>query len=291
MCGWAVLDVSGGVSHTSAPRRTIRLRPRRSMSLGALPYYGGKARLAGWIASYLPQRRDYIEPFAGMANVLLARPESRWELLNDAAEPVVNWWRIVRDDPEGLRRLLAVTPSSRVVTREAYETMRDGGATPLRRAWAFHIVAVSVMAQNIRAGTWRPVGTANGSWVGRRDSADLGALAARLANVELECTDGVELLRRVAGRATATIYVDPPYRHSETRSYLADVDHDALVGVLLDQRGAVAVSGYVGDWPELVDAGWRVATRSATVTAAPSGDTRRVEGLWMNYQPDNVLDL
>ena len=261
------------------------------MSLGALPYYGGKARLAGWIAGYLPQRRDYIEPFAGMASVLLARPESRWELLNDAAEVVVNWWRIVRDDPDGLRQLLLMTPSSRVITREAHQTMRDGGATPLRRAWAFHIVAVSVMAQNIRAGTWRAVGTANGCWVGRRDSADLGALTQRLANVELESIDGVELLRRVAGRATAVIYVDPPYRHSVTRSYLADVDHDALVGVLLDQQGAVAVSGYAGDWPELVDAGWRVATRAATVTAAYSVDSRREEGLWMNFRPDNVLDL
>ncbi|MYA40611.1 MAG: DNA adenine methylase [Gemmatimonadetes bacterium] len=259
--------------------------------LTALPYYGGKQRLASWIADHLPLRRDYVEPFGGMASVLLSRPPSHYELLNDPAELVVNWWRVVRDDPGSLRRLLKVTPSSRVITREAYEAARDSNETPLRRAWAFHVVAVSTMSQNVRAGTWRPVGTANGSWVGRRDSADLEALAERMANVELECIDGVELLRRIAGRTTATVYVDPPYRNANTRNYLAKVDHDALVEVLLSQRGACAVSGYADDWPELEAAGWRVTSRAATVTSGPVTGARRAETLWMNYTPDNTLDL
>ena len=41
-----------------------------------LPWYGGKRDYgkAEWIASFLPQMQDscYIEPFAGMARVLLA---------------------------------------------------------------------------------------------------------------------------------------------------------------------------------------------------------------------------
>ena len=61
------------------------------------------------------------------------------------------------------------------------------------------------------------------------------------------------------------------------------------MAVLLDQRGAVAVSGHAGDWPELVDAGWRTTTRAATVTAAHIRPC--VESLWMNYTPANVLDF
>ena len=259
--------------------------------LTALPYYGGKQRLSSWIADHLPLRRDYIEPFAGMASVLLSRPPSHYELLNDAAELVVNWWRVVRDDPGSLRRLLKATPSSRVIMREAYEVARDSDETPLRRAWAFHVVAVSTMSQNVRAGTWRPVGTATGSWTGRRDSADLVSLAERMANVELECIDGVELLRRVARRSTATIYVDPPYRNAATRNYLAKVDHDALVEALLAQSGACAVSGYAGDWPELEAAAWRVTSRAATVTSGPVTGAKRVETLWLNFTPENTLDL
>ena len=259
--------------------------------LTALPYYGGKQRLAPWIASHLPMRRDYIEPFAGMASVLLSRPPCIYELLNDSAELVVNWWRIVRDDPDSLRRLLKVTPSSRVITREAYEIGRSSDETPLRRAWAFHVMAISTMSQNVRAGTWRSIGTANGSWTGRRDSANLAALAERLANVELECIDGVELLRRIASRPTATVYVVPPYRNANTRNYLAKVDHDALVEALLAQNGACVVSGYSGDWPELCEAGWRVTSRAATVTSGRVTGARRVETLWLNFTPDNTLDL
>lgn len=49
-----------------------------------LPYYGGKRGYgkAEWIASFLPQNPDtcYIEPFAGMAAVLLHTPPIVWKL-------------------------------------------------------------------------------------------------------------------------------------------------------------------------------------------------------------------
>ena len=53
----------------------------------SLPYFGGKRGygLAEWIASHLPLSDDiaYIEPFAGMAGVLLSRPAVKIEILND----------------------------------------------------------------------------------------------------------------------------------------------------------------------------------------------------------------
>jgi len=44
----------------------------------------------------------YVEPFAGSAAVLLARPEFRGrrvETLNDADGWLVNAWRAIRNDP------------------------------------------------------------------------------------------------------------------------------------------------------------------------------------------------
>ena len=75
-----------------------------------LPWYGGKRGYgkAEWIASFLPHTPDscYVEPFAGMAAVLLARPPVDIEILNDANGRIVNWWRIVRDEPEEFGRLI-----------------------------------------------------------------------------------------------------------------------------------------------------------------------------------------
>ncbi len=59
-------------------------------------YYGAKTRLAPWIASLLPPDRTYIEPFAGSAAVLFAKPPSPTEILNDLDGAVVNFFRVLR---------------------------------------------------------------------------------------------------------------------------------------------------------------------------------------------------
>ena len=68
-----------------------------------LTYYGGKRGYgkAEWIASFLPWHSDscYVEPFAGMAGVLFARQPVKVEVLNDLNQRVVNWLRVVRDEP------------------------------------------------------------------------------------------------------------------------------------------------------------------------------------------------
>ena len=67
------------------------------MSLKApFPYFGGKGRAAPIIWRALGDPSGYVEPFAGSAAVLLARPEfkgRRVETLNDLDGWLVNVWR------------------------------------------------------------------------------------------------------------------------------------------------------------------------------------------------------
>jgi DNA adenine methylase len=65
------------------------------------PYYGGKS----WVAQEVWQRfgdvPNYVEPFAGSAAMLLARPHRpRTETINDADGYVANFWRAVQHDSE-----------------------------------------------------------------------------------------------------------------------------------------------------------------------------------------------
>ena len=73
-------------------------------------YHGGKQRSAQWIAAQLPQMRGYMEPFAGMCSVLLARPPVKSELVNDPNDNIWAFWTTVRDQPGWLQHRLAATP-------------------------------------------------------------------------------------------------------------------------------------------------------------------------------------
>ncbi len=71
------------------------------------PYFGGKRRAAPLVWQALGDPSGYVEPFAGSAAVLLARPGftgRRVETLNDADGWLVNAWRAIQHDPAGVAR-------------------------------------------------------------------------------------------------------------------------------------------------------------------------------------------
>jgi len=71
------------------------------------PYFGGKRRAAPIIWRALGDPSGYVEPFAGSAAVLLARPVltgRRVETLNDADGWLVNTWRALQSDPRAVAR-------------------------------------------------------------------------------------------------------------------------------------------------------------------------------------------
>ncbi len=246
-------------------------------SYRTLPYYGGKRGYgkAQWIASFLPHTPDscYIEPFAGMAGVLLARAPVKTEILNDLNGRVINWWRAVRDKPEEFGRLLEFTPFSRAEYEWGLSAMDDESLPPLRRALAFHVV----VDQGINHGDSRP------GW-GRTFSPNVGsfflhgistiaALWQRLRYVQLECRDACDLLDRVKDYDYTVLYVDPPYPTATTTAYsVRGVDWERLADLLMAQRGAVGVSGYGDEWDRL---GWRRVTRPALRRQINGGGARQ----------------
>ena len=73
------------------------------MTLAApFPYFGGKRRAAPAVWRALGDPSGYVEPFAGSAAVLLARPAfkgRRVETINDADGWLVNAWRAIQHSP------------------------------------------------------------------------------------------------------------------------------------------------------------------------------------------------
>ena len=80
------------------------MSPRISQHKAPFPWFGGKAAIADEVWHRFGDVGRYVEPFAGSLAVLLNRPRpfSGREIVNDADGLLVNAWRAMAHDPEGV---------------------------------------------------------------------------------------------------------------------------------------------------------------------------------------------
>ena len=256
----------------------------------SLPYHGGKRGYGKgeWIASNLPWERQstYVEPFAGMLGVLLARRPVKIELVNDLNERVVNWWRAVRDQPQEFAHLVENTPYSRAEFLWAEENLDNPDIPPIRRALAFHVKIQQGFMHGDGGTGWS---VTMSSAVGNRGlfrGESIIALADRIRAVQLECRDATDILKRIAGFQDAVVYADPPYPTADTSPYtINQVDMKALADLFQAQKGAVAVSGYGSEWDML---GWARVEMACLRRQIKNNSEPRTEVLWLNEKAARV---
>ena len=214
---------------------------------------------------------------------MLARNPVDTEVVNDLNDRVVNWWRVVRDMPEEFGRLTENTPISRAEFIWAVEAVDDPALPDIRRALAFHILVTQSMNKGdgyMSAGRWNRTLRPDNRRT-QYDAGDFHPLADRMRRVQLDNCCALDLLARTAERTDTVIYADPPYPNAYTHAYtFGELDYGRLGELLQAQKGAVAVSGYPGDWDSL---GWEVSMMERTVIAASTHQSKRVlECLYRN---------
>jgi DNA adenine methylase len=80
---------------------------KRGELVAPFPYFGSKRLIASTVWEAFGDVDSYLEPFAGSSAVLLARPANHRkhvETINDIDGYLVNFWRAVSSDPEGVLR-------------------------------------------------------------------------------------------------------------------------------------------------------------------------------------------
>lgn len=96
-----------------------RATPQKSgQKVSAFPYIGSKTFLAPWIVDHLAAHETFVVPFGGAAGVLLNKPRSRAEIFNDRDEYVVEFFEVVRDQPQALAETARNIPYSRGLYNE-----------------------------------------------------------------------------------------------------------------------------------------------------------------------------
>ncbi len=282
-----------GKSRKNAPPPVSRLSRKRKLIL--FGWYGGKFSHLDWLMPLLPACHHYCEPFAGSAAILLNRAPSPVETYNDLDGEVCNFFRVLRDEPDELARLIGLTPFSREEFGVACTI--DPAIPPLERARRFYIRARQVrtgLAQTASLGRWancKDTTRAGMSGVVSRWLGGVKALpeiAERLLRVQIENRPAIDVVKLYDAPETL-FYCDPPYVHEtrgDAKAYgyeMTDEQHAELADVLNSVRGMVAFSNYDC---KLLDRlyptnRWTKHVSPPRTNHATKG--KRVEVLWTNY--------
>ena len=254
----------------------------------AVRYHGGKFRLAPWIIRHFPDHVTYVEPFGGGASVMLRKEQSTNEIYNDLDGEVVNFFQVLRSDPDELIRLLSLTAYSRAELDLAFQPCLD----PLERARRFYVRAWQARGKSTaqwRSG-WRfqknnkrsrnPVQDWN-----RLDH--LWSIVARLKDVFIENSDALECIQRYDAPKTL-FYIDPPYplntvglrwSHKAYAHDFCDEQHVELAQILQGIQGMALVSGYRCSLLDGLYAGW---TADSVMSRTDNAQQPRREYLWVS---------
>lgn len=251
-------------------------------------YFGGKGgTIAKWIVQNLPAHSVYVEPFGGLASVLLNKPKCDREIYGELNRAALNIVMCLKTDA---RRLIDEIKSA-IVFSEIKEMMmlpvQPKNIPDFDAASHFYLhCEMSFMGGGLR---WSS-GLSPSAKLPNPDH--LFEVAERLKDVEVREQDAIELICSAPIDPEILLYVDPPYLHGARKSKdcrvknatksaprrqylheLSECKHITLRNAL-EGRSAV-VSGYNSELYQELYQGWEV--RSLRY----AGD---VEHLWISPQ-------
>lgn len=251
----------------------------------ALRYFGGKWLAGNWIVSQLPPHECYVEPFGGAASILIKKPRSPIEVYNDIDDDVVNFFRVLREQPTQLIEQIRLTPFAR--NEQRVSKKRNVDMSSLERARLMYVDSWQSFGMLASGGGWRFMAEMKRATIPAHDWArvdHLYAIAERLSEVQIESDDALKVIERF-DKPTTLFYVDPPYMH-ETRfvtdgyNYeMSNEQHEQLLSALQGVKGSVILSGYHSSAYTNALHGWECIERKIQTNAV---DARKAtEVLWI----------
>lgn len=235
----------------------------------------------------------YLEPFCGSGAVFFNKNPGAVETINDLDSNIVNLFRVLREDPEGLKRVLALTPYS----REEYDLSFEPCDDPLEKARRYMVrttQAIGAKMHNNEKCGWRnhkqlKIGGTACKWAGITDTIDEAARRLRGDTthlVQIEHMDALRLIERYNNSDTL-MYLDPPYVRSTRRSgalynqEMDDAAHHDLLDLITCSKAKIIISGYDSELYDTALAGWQ---KDFTMSQTTSTEMA-IETIWMNYNP------
>lgn len=259
-------------------------------------YPGSKWSIADWIISHFPEDYEkmvYLEPFAGSGAVFFNKNPGAVETINDLDSNIVNLFHVLREQPNDLKRALALTPYS----REEYDLSFEPCDDPVEKARRYMVKTTQAIGAKL-AGTskcgWRnhkqmKIGGTACKWGGITETIDLAACRLRGDTthlVQIEHMDAMTLIERYDNQ-DVLMYLDPPYLRSVRKSgalYAHEMTldkHKQLLSLIKQSKAKIIISGYESGLYNSQLVGWQKDSALSQTTSTQMAK----ETIWMNYEP------
>lgn len=255
-----------------------------------ITYYGGKQNMLTHILPLIPSHKVYVEPFFGGGAVFFAKEKSQAEVINDNNHMVINFYRVLKDNFDGLKAKIESTLFSRATYSVAWSIYRMPHLfSTMQRAWAFYVGTNMGFACSIGSWGYDKYGKRAKSFHNRKLTFKPD-LASRLELTTIECQSAESVIRRYDSD-DAFQYIDPPYVGTVLGHYggFNLEDYKNLLDCLSKVKGKFLLSSFPS---QLLDDyikkhGWHSKTFSKSLSAskAKRGGTKptKTEVLTANY--------
>lgn len=188
----------------------------------------------------------YCEPFCGAAWIFFSKEPSESEVLNDADNELVAFWRVIQHHLQAFLEYFKFA----VISRQIFEWEKitpPETLTDIQRAVRYYYMQRLAFAGKTSKRTFGTSATGPLNLNLSTVEQTLLEVHWRLKRVTIERLDALECITRY-DRPTTFFYIDPPYVHS-TKDYSVHFDRFLeLSQVLSSLKGRFILS--LGDCPE-----------------------------------------
>lgn len=250
-------------------------------------YYGGKQKIVKHIIPHIPQHTVFVEPFAGGATLLFAKPDYRTgnnnnyrEVINDTNKDVHNFFVQLRDNGTELCRMLELS----LYSQEEHRIARNyNGDDPLMKAYYFYVNIMQSFAKIINGSWGNNICGQNIPITNKNKTDNLQLYIERMRSIYISCEDAIQCIKRWDSPQTF-FYCDPPYpetRQEYGKTYTQQ-DFENLIETLDSCEGSFILSCYHN---EAVPKDWQkyeFETRTSSSNTAKDGHReKRTECIWI----------